>query len=188
MSGEVHSGEKNTAVLLEEYRCATRLLIHYDRMNWRAGMMVVCCVCCLSASLMLPVSRQMATAGPGSLAALLLIVPIQSIALLIGWLAWYTGHRSLYNLRFETLLRIEHELNLWHYRLPAILGLRERGLGTEETLERLRTERYKKLGYTPEFPTLTRRNRIAGHVLARRAVIALPTLQIAAILTLRWGP
>jgi len=107
-SGGVKIENNDPKLLRFLYDKAQEMLIHYDRLNWEIGSILV-------GSNLVAMSFSL---QQGLNPVLVLGLAVAGIMSQFMWLFWFFRHMALYNLRSDVLYKVEEELRIHHHRLP----------------------------------------------------------------------
>jgi hypothetical protein len=98
-----------------EYEMAQGMLTHYDNLNWQIGSILIAGVLVFTGLVinkdLFDVMGQHRALG----VVLAVGIPLLSYTVLGIWRLWFQRHMHLYNLRNETLQRIELKLGMYHF-------------------------------------------------------------------------
>jgi hypothetical protein len=109
-------------------------------------------------------------------------IPLFAFFILYSWLQWFRRHRELYNLRNETLHRLELQHGMYHF-----LRVVEADLGPENpVLEQARKRVHSpgSISFQPFYP-VGRLSQPSGYGLVKRLTFGIPLFQFALLLAAR---
>ena len=106
---------EETSVKLAEYSAAQEMLRHYDTLNWQIGAILVAATTILTGLALQSEVIKLLKSNNHFSVAVVLGLPFFSFIILQTWRRWFQRHRQLYNLRNETMHRIELELGMYHH-------------------------------------------------------------------------
>jgi hypothetical protein len=140
-------------IRLAEYKAAQEMLRHYDTLNWQIGAILIAATTILTGLAFQ--SEVVKLLQHKNYLSLLIVVaiPLLSWAVLETWHRWYRRHRDLYNLRNETMHRIELELGMYHWLRSAEADQSRDRAANKESLRILETAS-RRVGYGDWFTPL----------------------------------
>lgn len=161
-----------------EYKSAQEMLRHYDLLNWQIGSILIAATVVMTGLALNKEFLTLLRQPDGGYLPLAFVVPGISLFVLDCWYRWFTRHRVLYNLRNETLHRVEQEVGMYHF-----LRVAEHAGGLEGKDEQLKAAAravvpFEALYFVEPLP------KPSGFVLARRLAYGIPTLQLLIFLAL----
>jgi len=104
--------EKDSAVdkkvLLFEYHRTQEMLIHYDKLNWSIGSILV-------GSNIMALGFISGTSNPNP--SILFVAALGGSFLSFAWIMWFYRHASIYDVKNDRLYMIEHQLGMFQHRM-----------------------------------------------------------------------
>lgn len=163
--------DNNIEIKKLEYQMAQDMLKHYDSLNWKIGSILIAGVLMFDG-----IMFKALTENAEQYVFITLSTTAMSAPLLIIWYLWFRRHRFLYNLRNETMHRLELELGMYHH-LRVLSSYK--GIG-EEKQKKLK-EIEKKVGYESTFKPFFDLSEVpgpSGYDLALGLVYIILTIQM----------
>ncbi|WP_162042482.1 hypothetical protein [Undibacterium sp. YM2] len=171
-----------------EYSAAQEMLRHYDSLSWQIGSILIAAVFLLTGLVLRKESVALIQDKGLYSFAIVVGLPLFSLFVLLCWLLWYLRCRHLYNLRSETLHRLEIELGFYHHLL-AVEG-HSKVQDSACCTARLETAK-RNAGYTENrFHPLVKvkLSPISGFATVHIFVWGIPALQLLLFLVIKFSP
>ncbi|MFZ6781154.1 hypothetical protein ACO0LD_30335 [Undibacterium sp. Ji83W] len=171
-----------------EYSAAQEMLRHYDSLSWQIGSILIAAVFLLTGLVLRKEAIDLIQSKEFYSFAIVVGLPVFSLFVLLCWLLWYLRCRHLYNLRSETLHRLEIELGFYHHLL-AVEGHSKVG-DSKDSNGRLETAK-KNAGYAEDhfYPLIkVDLSPISGLAIVKIFVWGIPFLQLLLFLAIKFAP
>jgi len=170
---------EESANLRFEYAQAQSMLEHYDRLNWQIGSVLIGSIFLMS-GFVLSSSAVGILTGPNFVAAMIMSfgIPYISFVILGLWILWFKRHKKLYDLRNETMHRIEEKLGMFHF-LRCVFADKKFKKGTRNHKRLMKAREragYSETGFKP-FYHHGSLPKPSGFNIARTLMIIIPVLQ-----------
>jgi len=161
-----------------EYTAAQEMLCHYDSLNWQIGAILIAATFVLTGLAL----QEGVVASIKQSYYVTLGIPISSLFILTTWLKWFQRHRALYNLRFETLHRLEIQLGMYHHLRAAEADSRK---SNEQIVKAKINAGYDNDGFQPIYPQDSLPSP-SGYNLAKLLTFGIPLLQLILFLIIKY--
>lgn len=181
------SSELEVQVKLAEYQAAQEMLKHYDALNWQIGSVLIGANAILLGLIASNNIVQLFDGLPWNfMAGLVFAVAVAGFSrlLLKAWQTWFERHAGFYNLRNETLQRLELELGMYHF-LRVVEAMADNGVEPAvRALPRL-TRAKERAGYD-RFEPIFKVDvpKISGESVGKKLACWVPVLEGAVLVVL----
>lgn len=167
-------------VQLAEYQAAQDMLKHYDALNWQIGSVLIGANAILLGLIASSDIVQLFEGGFWTFAlgvAFATAVAGFSRLLLRAWLTWFDRHAGFYNLRNETLQRLELQLGMYHF-LRVVEAMADNGDKRAQAARERLGEAKRRAGYDDFEPIYAVDvPKTSGHDVAKLLVWWVPVLE-----------
>jgi hypothetical protein len=100
--------EVDKNVLLFEYHRTQEIFMHYDRLNWFIGSILV-------GSNIMALGFVSSASNPNP--NILFVAALGGSISLFAWILWFYRHASIYDIKQDRLYSIEHQLGMFQHRM-----------------------------------------------------------------------